>query len=273
MDALNARNDLAALPLNEKETAPLLSEDSLRPTKKVRIRADGDGDGSCSANSPDVIGRDGDMPSIEFSSWIKEVLVKGMERTVILKLLGDFYFATFDLDEDYMKALTGGPWMIFGAYLMIQPWSLDFDASGSSISKVVAWVRIPGPTSAPDGKKKAGVAEAQKTQALKVKVLDASCDAIAGPNKTANQVQGPVAPSIAMDESSKASIFLSSAFQALETHSSLDSTKHTVVKMHSTRQVLEEVNLKAVDGRTDGNSSLDVEVRDGRLERDEGSGK
>ncbi|KAI9100091.1 hypothetical protein K1719_024309 [Acacia pycnantha] len=34
--------------------------------------------------------------------------------------------------------------MIFGAYLTVQPWSLDFDAKSSVIAKVVAWVRIPG---------------------------------------------------------------------------------------------------------------------------------
>ncbi|KAI9125855.1 hypothetical protein K1719_003273 [Acacia pycnantha] len=119
------------------------------------------------------ISRESDIPSIEFSSRVKEVLVKGMERTVVLKLLGKsisyrellartqslwqlkgtyqligmeggFHFASFDLEEDYMKALTGGPWMIFGAYLMVQPWTLDFDCLTSTLSKVIAWVRIPG---------------------------------------------------------------------------------------------------------------------------------
>ncbi|KAI9127456.1 hypothetical protein K1719_002015 [Acacia pycnantha] len=108
------------------------------------------------------VGQDGDTPSIDFSSRIREVLVRGMERTVIMKLLGKtinyrdllartqflwqlrgsyqlvdmeggFYFATFDREEDYLKALTGGPWMIFGAYLTIQPWSLDFDSCASAI--------------------------------------------------------------------------------------------------------------------------------------------
>ncbi|KAI9094804.1 hypothetical protein K1719_026610 [Acacia pycnantha] len=52
------------------------------------------------------------------------------------------------LSEDCLrstkKALTGGPWMIFGAYLTIQPWSLDFDSRASTILKVVVWVRLPG---------------------------------------------------------------------------------------------------------------------------------
>ncbi|KAI9086439.1 hypothetical protein K1719_031523 [Acacia pycnantha] len=61
----------------------------------------------------------------------------------LVDLEGNFYFATFDLEEDYIKVLTGGPWMVFGAYLTVQPWSLDFDTSSYAVSKVVAWVRIP----------------------------------------------------------------------------------------------------------------------------------
>ncbi|KAI9119592.1 hypothetical protein K1719_009468 [Acacia pycnantha] len=115
---------------------------------------------------------DGDIPSIEFSKEIREVLVRGMERTVIIKLLGrsityhvlltkiqamwhmkgsfhlidmegGFYMVTFDLAEDYTQVLTGGPWTIFEAYLTVQLWSVDFEPY-APISKVVAWLRIPG---------------------------------------------------------------------------------------------------------------------------------
>ncbi|KAI9127941.1 hypothetical protein K1719_000934 [Acacia pycnantha] len=118
------------------------------------------------------INKEGDVPSIVFSKDVQEVLVRGMERTMIIKLLGrsityhdllmrtrglwqakgsyqlvdmegGFYMATFDLIEDYTKVLTGGPWMVFGAYLTVQPWKVDFDAQ-SSISNVVAWIRLPG---------------------------------------------------------------------------------------------------------------------------------
>ncbi|KAI9128174.1 hypothetical protein K1719_001167 [Acacia pycnantha] len=34
--------------------------------------------------------------------------------------------------------------MIYGAYLTVQPWSLDFDVKTSAISKVVVWIRVPG---------------------------------------------------------------------------------------------------------------------------------
>ncbi|KAI9105148.1 hypothetical protein K1719_022677 [Acacia pycnantha] len=56
----------------------------------------------------------------------------------------NLYFAMFDLEEDYVKVLTGGPWTIFGAYLTLQPWTIDFDPNTTAISTVVAWVRVPG---------------------------------------------------------------------------------------------------------------------------------
>lgn len=55
-----------------------------------------------------------------------------------------FYYASFDLEEDYTKVLIGGPWMLFGAYLTMQPWSLDFDPHSSKISRVAAWAWISG---------------------------------------------------------------------------------------------------------------------------------
>ncbi|KAI9123312.1 hypothetical protein K1719_006201 [Acacia pycnantha] len=210
MDALNT--------VKVKTAAPPLLVDSLRSTKKVRIRPDGvedskeDGCGGrdeVDVNMTEVdhtgvgsyrskllnidsankggrprdevvvsendylIGRDGEVLSIDFSKEVREVLAQGMERTLIIKLLGrsvtyvdlmyrtqaiwkpkgsyqlvdmegNFYFAMFDLEEDYTKVLTGGPWTIFGAYLTVQPWTIDFDPATTSISSVVAWVRVPG---------------------------------------------------------------------------------------------------------------------------------
>ncbi|KAI9119560.1 hypothetical protein K1719_009436 [Acacia pycnantha] len=117
------------------------------------------------------VDREGDIPCIDFSRSIRALLAKGMERSLVIKLLGrsityhdlvyrtqilwrlkgsyhlvdmdgGFYCATFDLDDDYYKVLTGGPWMIYVAYLTTQPWSLEFDSKTTVVSKVVAWVRI-----------------------------------------------------------------------------------------------------------------------------------
>ncbi|KAI9101390.1 hypothetical protein K1719_023872 [Acacia pycnantha] len=119
------------------------------------------------------VGKEGEIPCIEFSSAIRATLAKGMERSLIVKLLGrsityydllartqmlwklkgsyqlvdmegGFYCTTFTLEEDYMKVLTGGPWMVYGSYLTVQSWSLEFDAKTGTVSKVVAWIRIPG---------------------------------------------------------------------------------------------------------------------------------
>ncbi|KAI9074335.1 hypothetical protein K1719_043707 [Acacia pycnantha] len=166
--------------VSTKAGSPPLAEDSLRSTKKVRIRSaevgDKDTDQAMVTETNDLIitdadyciSRDGDIPSIEFSQGVRDVLVEGMEHTIVIKLLGrfityrdlvahtqslwqtkgsyhlvdmekNFFLATFDLEEDYTKVLTGGPWMIFGAYLTVQPWSLEFDSSTPSVSKVVAW--------------------------------------------------------------------------------------------------------------------------------------
>ncbi|KAI9111022.1 hypothetical protein K1719_017897 [Acacia pycnantha] len=204
--------------LNAKDAPPSLPTDSLRSTKKVRIRPEGanggltgglmepDGTDVCMVETESSgaasyrnkllnmnggggarppkgelvvsekdyrIDQEGEMPSIEFSLEVREALVKGMENTLVTKLLGrsitygdllrrtqilwhlkgsyqlidmegSFYFAIFDLEEDYIKVLTGGPWTVFGAYLTVQPWTVDFDPKTTAISTVAAWVRVHG---------------------------------------------------------------------------------------------------------------------------------
>ncbi|KAI9127530.1 hypothetical protein K1719_000523 [Acacia pycnantha] len=117
------------------------------------------------------VSQEGNTPCIEFSKEIKAFLAKGMERSLVIKLLGrsvtyhdlvartqwlwklrgscqlidmegGFFCATFDLEEDYIKVLTGGPWMVYGSYLTVQPWTLDFDPTTAIVSRVVAWIRI-----------------------------------------------------------------------------------------------------------------------------------
>ncbi|KAI9071434.1 hypothetical protein K1719_046604 [Acacia pycnantha] len=120
-----------------------------------------------------TISSEGDIPTIDFSKEVRDVLAKGMERTVVIKMLGrsvsyfdllnrtrtlwrlrgsfqlvdvegGFFFATFDLEEDYTKVLTGGSWMIFGAYITVQPWSIAFYPRTANLSKAVVWLRISG---------------------------------------------------------------------------------------------------------------------------------
>ncbi|KAI9085317.1 hypothetical protein K1719_032694 [Acacia pycnantha] len=163
--------------LNVKEAPPPLPTDSLRSTKKVRIRPDGaDGgvaDGVMETGGSDVcmvetessgaasyrnkllnmngdggarppkgelvvsekdyrINREGEVPSIEFSMEVREALVKGMENTLVIKLLGRS--VTY---EDLLQK-TQGLWRLKGSYQLIESpywgtldgvWSLSHGAT------------------------------------------------------------------------------------------------------------------------------------------------
>ncbi|KAI9127677.1 hypothetical protein K1719_000670 [Acacia pycnantha] len=41
--------------------------------------------------------------------------------------------------EDYLHALTGGPWMLFDHYLTVRPWEPAFQPMTASINKVAVW--------------------------------------------------------------------------------------------------------------------------------------
>ncbi|PPD86998.1 hypothetical protein GOBAR_DD16071 [Gossypium barbadense] len=113
------------------------------------------------------------IPSISFSDRIHKILIQGMDNTVILKLLGrnigfsilqnklynlwkpsaeihmmdienGYFLVKFQNKLDCEKALTEGPWIIFGQYLTVQPWSLAFDPTQAYPNVVMAWIRFPG---------------------------------------------------------------------------------------------------------------------------------
>ncbi|CAN1152494.1 hypothetical protein LINPERHAP2_LOCUS18778 [Linum perenne] len=49
----------------------------------------------------------------------------------------------FANDQDYFKALTGGPWMILDHYLIVHQWDPSFRVVNDLPKKMVAWVRFP----------------------------------------------------------------------------------------------------------------------------------
>ncbi|KAA3453036.1 reverse transcriptase [Gossypium australe] len=58
----------------------------------------------------------------------------------LMDLENDFF-----LDENnYNKALIGGPWVIFGRYLTVPPWPPDFSTSQSGIETQVVWIQFLG---------------------------------------------------------------------------------------------------------------------------------
>ncbi|MBA0650012.1 hypothetical protein Goklo_017503, partial [Gossypium klotzschianum] len=50
----------------------------------------------------------------------------------------------FDDTDDYKNVLTGGPWVVYGNYLTVHPWSLDFSSTNADMSIQVVWIRLPG---------------------------------------------------------------------------------------------------------------------------------
>ncbi|KAF7831333.1 ribonuclease H [Senna tora] len=49
----------------------------------------------------------------------------------------------FDSNNDCIKALEGGPWVILDHYLTIRTWSRLFDPKTEKITKIATWVRLP----------------------------------------------------------------------------------------------------------------------------------
>ncbi|KAH1098639.1 hypothetical protein J1N35_015560 [Gossypium stocksii] len=109
--------------------------------------------------------------TIEFSNRINEILFKEMERTVIVKLLGrnigynalfnrilflwnpvnsirlmdianGYLLVKFQDSGDYNKALSQGPWTVYGQYLTIQPWTKHFNPMQPYPSVELSWIRL-----------------------------------------------------------------------------------------------------------------------------------
>ncbi|EOA38826.1 hypothetical protein CARUB_v10011149mg [Capsella rubella] len=96
------------------------------------------------------------------SLWKQCIVVKVLGRNVSLQVLSrklkemwepigaiyvvdlprQFFMVRFELEEEYLTALTGGPWKAFGSYLMVQAWSPEFDPLRDDIFTTAVWVRL-----------------------------------------------------------------------------------------------------------------------------------
>lgn len=54
-----------------------------------------------------------------------------------------FYVLLFSYEEDYLKALAGGPWFLFDYYLAVQRWKPGFDPTQDKMQNIVLWVQLP----------------------------------------------------------------------------------------------------------------------------------
>ncbi|XP_039015150.1 uncharacterized protein LOC120145367 [Hibiscus syriacus] len=62
----------------------------------------------------------------------------------LIDIENDYFLVKFNNYGDYLKVLTEGPWTIFGHYLTVKPWSLDFQPSQDYPSHLMAWIRLSG---------------------------------------------------------------------------------------------------------------------------------
>ncbi|XP_048633624.1 uncharacterized protein LOC125607999 [Brassica napus] len=60
----------------------------------------------------------------------------------VMDLPRHYFMVRFELEEEYMAALSGGPWRAFGSYLMVQAWSPEFDPLKDEIVTTPVWVRL-----------------------------------------------------------------------------------------------------------------------------------
>ncbi|MBA0643792.1 hypothetical protein Goklo_028051 [Gossypium klotzschianum] len=114
-----------------------------------------------------------DISSIEFLERVHQFLIRDMSTMVVLKLLRrntgyatffnrnhsiwrpfapiqlmdirNSYFLVKFLDkEDFDKVISQGPWVVFGQYLTMQPWKIDFNPAHPYLSVVKTWIRLQG---------------------------------------------------------------------------------------------------------------------------------
>ncbi|KAL4340432.1 hypothetical protein GQ457_08G019370 [Hibiscus cannabinus] len=112
------------------------------------------------------------LPEIQFSDHVHKAIDKKLANSVVIRLLGrsigyrallnriqsmwnpsgdmilidldnDYYLVRFALVEDFNKVLIDGPWMIYGTYLTVQPWSRSFSITETHLSQIMVWVRLP----------------------------------------------------------------------------------------------------------------------------------
>ncbi|KAI9124541.1 hypothetical protein K1719_004463 [Acacia pycnantha] len=118
------------------------------------------------------IGLNGQIPTVNFATHVIDTLNKRMGLAVVVKLLGrkigfrhlrsqlhalwrpsgqiklidlndDCFLVIFHKDLDYQNALLTGPWMIFGHYLTVQPWTPSFRPQDHVVNQVIGWIRLP----------------------------------------------------------------------------------------------------------------------------------
>ncbi|MBA0642962.1 hypothetical protein Goklo_027288 [Gossypium klotzschianum] len=87
-----------------------------------------------------------DRRKIAFNALLNEVTMLWNSKHLfqLMDLENDYYLASFNDEEDHNNVLTNGPWVIFGQYLIVRPWSPTFSTSQNEVDTQAVWVRLPG---------------------------------------------------------------------------------------------------------------------------------
>ncbi|KAK8601145.1 hypothetical protein V6N12_050987 [Hibiscus sabdariffa] len=125
------------------------------------------------------VGESEGIPFIVFSERVQALALKSMDYTLVVKFFcrrvgysllhnriysiwkpsyplklidieNDYFHVKFSVRSNYIKVLSDGPWMIFGHYFMVEPWSMDFNplqAKTSIIMHGSAYLAFPSPGS------------------------------------------------------------------------------------------------------------------------------
>ncbi|KAL4386031.1 hypothetical protein GQ457_09G026140 [Hibiscus cannabinus] len=118
-----------------------------------------------------LIGGDSVIPEIRFSDKVHEAIDRKLSKSIIIRLLGksigyrallnriqslwnplgeiqlidldnEYFLVRFAKEEDYVRVLTGGPWVIYGSYLTVQPWSRNFSTNSEYPKRIMVWTML-----------------------------------------------------------------------------------------------------------------------------------
>ncbi|KAL4333427.1 hypothetical protein GQ457_07G010550 [Hibiscus cannabinus] len=72
-----------------------------------------------------------------------QLLWKPKGEFSLIDLDNNYFLVRFEIADDFQNVLLGGPWVIFGSYLTVQPWSRYFSTKEEYPSQIMVWVRLP----------------------------------------------------------------------------------------------------------------------------------
>ncbi|KAH1038575.1 hypothetical protein J1N35_040318 [Gossypium stocksii] len=71
-------------------------------------------------------------------------LWKPLSTVHLMDIENGFFLAKFVNKIDYENVLLEGPWIIFGQYLTVQPWTVSFDPTQTFLNVVMSWISFLG---------------------------------------------------------------------------------------------------------------------------------